>query len=270
MGRDSLTPPRQPAEADALGPAAAAAPPDSFPLVPINEHGPDDIFVVGYPKSGNTWVQNLIAAALYGVELDSASDASVQDLVPDVSSRQTYPRRPERMFFKSHALPTADYRRVIYLLRDGRDVMVSYLHHLRALTSEPVDFLDLVRTGRRLFPCKWHEHVRQWWPNPFAADFLVVRYEELKRDAAAELRRICAFAGRRLETAALERAARKAAFEAMQDREKRLGWQNAAWPKDKPFIRRGAVGSYADEMPPEVLTAFLNEAGPTLKLVGYS
>jgi hypothetical protein len=268
MGRNELTPLETSVELENPVPAASSAE-ALYPLFPINEHRPDDIFIVGYPKSGNTWVQNLVAAAFCGVQIQNASDALVQELVPDVSSRKIYQRRPEPMFFKSHSLPTAAYKRVIYLLRDGRDVMVSYLHHLRALLPGPIDFLDLVRTGRFLFPCKWHEHVRQWWPNPFSARFLVVRYEHLKRDPVCELKRICSFVGREPGPHVLEAAVRQSAFEAMQERENRLGWQNAAWPKDKPFIRRGIVGSHADEMPPEVQAAFLQEAGPLLKEVGY-
>jgi hypothetical protein len=55
----------------------------------------------------------------------------------------------------------------------------------------------------------------------------------------------------------------------MQTREQRFGWDNGRWPKDKPFIRRGAVGSYTDEMPAEVQRSFLAQAGSTLRQLGY-
>ena len=38
----------------------------------------------------------------------------------------------------------------------------------------------------------------------------------------------------------------------------------------KPFVRRGRRGSFRDEMPPEVLDAFMAEAGPTLRELGYT
>ena len=44
---------------------------------------------------------------------------------------------------------------------------------------------------------------------------------------------------------------------------------NPRWPKDTPFFRRGEVGSWRDEMPAEVLEAFLEQAGPTLRELGY-
>jgi hypothetical protein len=60
-------------------------------------------------------------------------------------------------------------------------------------------------------------------------------------------------------------------FEKMQSKEARQKIYLAdGWPKDKLFRRRGQVGSYKDEMPPEVLAAFLAEAGQTLHACGYS
>ena len=55
----------------------------------------------------------------------------------------------------------------------------------------------------------------------------------------------------------------------MRQRETRFGWDNAAWPKDKPFVRRGIAGSFKDEMPPEALAQFVAEAGDTLQRFGY-
>jgi len=230
---------------------------------------PDDVAVVGYPKSGNTWVQNMLASAIYGLDLDLSPDSLVQDLVPDCHHKQFYKLHLSPLFFKSHALPKPGYRRVVYLLRDGRDVMVSYRHHLEALEGRPLDFLDLVTSGKGLFPCKWHEHVQQWLANPHHADMIIIRYEQLKADALEQLRRILDFAGVQRDLSLLQRATEKASFAAMQQREKRLGWSNAQWPKDKPFVRRGAVGSFIDEMPAPVLEAFLREAGPVLGQLGY-
>jgi hypothetical protein len=158
---------------------------------------------------------------------------------------------------------------VIYLLRDGRDAMVSYWHYLEGLTGKEIDFLDLVRTGDGLFPCHWHEHVEQWQANPYAARMMTVRYEDLKKDAVAQLERIADFAGLKRETARLDRAAQGCDFAAMKRREASFAWENPQIPKDKQFIRRGQIGSHADEMSSAVREAFLQKAGPALKQTGY-
>jgi Sulfotransferase domain len=236
----------------------------------ITDSDPKDIFIVGYPKSGNTWVQNLIAGAVHGVDLELAPDSLVQDLVPDVHSKTVYKRYSSPVFFKSHALPDPQYRRVIYLLRDGRDVMVSYYHYLSALQKDSIGFLELVQMREGLFPCQWYEHVQQWLANPHRAEMLILKYEDLKKNPLQELLRICAFAGVTRSTSALERAIQKASFAAMQKREITSGWDNARWPKDKLFVRRGEIGSYRDEMPPEVQEVFLRQARGVLQQTGYT
>ena len=271
-----------PSEACVFEPVASAEPLSAQPVLtalprpalpegcnPIAEVKEEDVFIVGYPKSGNTWLQCLLAGAIYGVDLELARDAQVQDLIPDVHRREFYKRVSSPAFFKSHALPVPEYKKVVYLLRDGRDVMVSYWHHLQATSLDQIDFMKMVQTGEGLFPCKWQDHVRQWLANPFESKMLFVRYEDLKNDPVRELRLILDFAGMQRDLAVLRRAAQKASFAMMQERERRLGWENSQWPKDKAFVRRGAVGSYADEMPLPVQEAFLLEASNVLRELGY-
>src|SRR5438067_12223108 len=61
-------------------------------LAPIGVYDPQDIFIAGYPKSGNTWFQNLIASLIYGVATELAPDALIQELVPDVHHKRYYRR----------------------------------------------------------------------------------------------------------------------------------------------------------------------------------
>jgi len=236
---------------------------------PIDQFSEKDVFIVGYPKSGNTWMQYLVAGAFYGIDLQSAPDALIQDLAPDVHFKKFFKPWFPVTYFKSHFLPRPDYRKVVYLLRDGRDAMVSYLHYLRGLTGKELDFLELVETGRNLFPCKWHEHVAQWLTNPHAAQMIVVRYEDLKKDPVAQLRRIGEFAELECRTDALERAARDSSFVSMKQREASFAWENPQIPKNKQFVRRGKIGAYQDEMPPDVQAAFLREAGEMMRKAGY-
>jgi hypothetical protein len=236
---------------------------------PIDQFAPTDVFVVGYPKSGNTWMQYLIAGAFCGVDLEIAPDALVQDLTPDVHFKKFYKPYYPLTFFKAHFLPRPDYRKVVYLLRDGRDVLVSYWHYLRGLCKQEIDFAEMVKTGDKFFPCKWHEHVDRWLANPHRAEIITVRYEDLKNDTAYELARIAEFAGLKRERAVLEAAARSASFDAMKRREASFPWENPQIPKNGQFVRRGQVGSNRDEMPADARAIFLREAGPTLTRTGY-
>jgi hypothetical protein len=234
----------------------------------IEDVDPGDIFIVGYPKSGNTWMQYLLAGLGFGLDARLAPDSLVQELIPDMHSKRFYKRHLTPTFFKTHQLPQRRFRKVIYLVRDGRDVMVSYFHHLNAL-GHPMDYLKLVETGEGLYPCRWHEHVESWLANPFSAEVITVKYESLHRDAVAELEKICAFAGLEREREMLESIVKKTTFELMRGREKKLGWENTLWPRDKAFIRRGKIGSFTDEMPPQALATFLKASQPALHRLGY-
>jgi hypothetical protein len=236
-------------------------------LQAIDDFNPDDIFVVGYPKSGNTWMQHLLAGLIFGIDPRFAPDLLVQDLVPDVYYTKFYKRYLTPTFFKTHDLPKPQHRRVIYLVRDGRDAMVSYFHHLAALGDRP-DPLKLVATGEGLFPCRWHEHVEAWMANPYNAEMMTVSYERLTSNRTTELQRICEFAGFTREEATLRTVAQNCTFEIMREKEKQFGWAGD-WPKDQPFMRRGKVGSFKDEMPPEILEAFLKVSAHMLERMGY-
>jgi hypothetical protein len=237
---------------------------------PIYVTDPEDIFIVGYPKSGNTWMQNLAAAIAFGVDPRVTPDREVNDLVPDVHAQKFYRRSRTPTFFKSHYLPRPEYRRVVYLIRDGRDAMVSYFHYLSALNGSAPDFFEMVATGEGLFPCRWHEHVEAWTKNPYAAKMITLRYESLKTDPVSELRKFCEFAELDRNDEVLKSVTDACSFNAMREKEKMSGWNSPAWPKDKAFIRRGEIGSFRDEMPPAVTAEFMRQAQPTLIRAGYS
>jgi hypothetical protein len=244
--------------------------PEGF--VPITQFLAEDIFIVGYPKSGNTWFQYLIAGVVYGVDPRWGPSLLVYDLVPDLSYNKYYRRYATPMFFKSHALPCPEYRRVVYLLRDGRDVMVSYRHYREEIDGVEYDFLKFVTPETDLYPCHWPEHVDAWMQNPYRAQMLLIKYEDLLREPVRELKRVCQLAGISRETDHLTAIAGAASFRNLRDKEARMGFgrPDHNFPPNKFFFRRGVAGSHKDEMPPEVLQKFLEQAGETLRRCGYA
>lgn len=232
---------------------------------------PEDVFIVGYPKSGNTWFQDITAGLALGALPEFAPQSLVQDLVPDVHAHPHFKRYATPTFFKTHALPTPEYKHVVYLLRDGRDVMVSYYHHLIKLSGIQADFLEMVQTGKHFFPdnCKWHEHVEAWLANPYQARMLVIKYEDLKSNTVHELQRFCEFAGLKRSPEFVRMIAESTVFEKMLAKEAEWRRGDPLWPDGKTFRRRGAVGCYKDEMPPEALSVFLRESTRTLERCGY-
>jgi len=227
------------------------------------ETRPEDVFIVGYPKSGHTWLKFMLADFLFGVDPAACSDALADVLVPDLDSNRFYRRVREPMVFKTHARPQPALRRVIYLLRDGRDVLVSYYHHLKRRPQGGPEWADLARgQGDQLYGA-WHEHVEAWLANPHAADFLLVRYEELLADGVGQLRLITDFLGQPADEIRLAGVLERSRFDRLAQREQ----ETASGAR---FFRRGQAGSHRDELDPDTRRIFEEMAGPTLRRGGYS
>ena len=233
---------------------------------------PNDVFIVGYMKSGTTWFRNLAASLIYGLDSPHVPFSVVWELIPNHGPNKPYYKRYHNpTYFKVHDFPRPEYKRVVFLVRDGRDVVVSLAHHLRNVYEAQVDLGDLAKGHYRGFSGKyaWYEHAEAWLENPYGAEMITIRFEDLKADPMTHARRFCEFVGIDRDDDAITRAVAFASFDKMREREQRLGMDYRTWPNDRPFVRRGEVGSHKDEMPPEVQEEFLRDAGATLRKLGY-
>jgi hypothetical protein len=242
---------------------------DRINYLHVSETSSEDIYIVGYPRSGNTWMQNILVGIVFGLDSQYTPDSIVQELIPDIHYKQYYRRYITPMYFKSHNLPEPKYRRVIYLIRDGRDAMVSYYHYLKIINGE-AKLLDMIN-NQNLFPSQWHTHVSAWTTNHFHADILVIRFEDMIMNPIIQLNRICDFIGINRTQYFLTDLSNTTTFLKMREKEIETGWdQSRNWPKDKHFIRRGVIGSHKDEMPENVFDLFTKRSQEMLQHYGYT
>jgi Sulfotransferase domain len=92
---------------------------------------PDDTFIVSYTRSGNLWTRFLVANLVHpNTEIRLSN---IEQLVPDttVCSNRALKRTPRPRFIKSHNDFDHRYKKVLYIVRDPRDVMLSYYHFQR-------------------------------------------------------------------------------------------------------------------------------------------
>src|ERR1700679_2893267 len=103
----------------------------------LNRPGPelvifdDDVFLVSFPKSGNTWTRFLVANLVFPEQ--RADFGNIHDLVPDpgATTKRRLHNMPRPRIIKSHECFDPRYPRVIYIVRDPRDVAVSQYHYHR-------------------------------------------------------------------------------------------------------------------------------------------
>ena len=169
----------------------------------------DDTFLTSYPRSGNTWVRFLLGNLLHGTP---TTFDNFNERVPDIYKTDNADleacARPRVL--KSHEHVRLDYPRVIYLVRDPRDVAVlfRYLKMVGRLDGDALlsEFVTRFVDGDVPFG-SWDTHVRGWistrGDDP---TFLCVRYEDLRRDTRSELARIATFIAAHADSEQLDRA----------------------------------------------------------------
>lgn len=234
----------------------------------ITRSEPQDIFIVGYPKSGNTWLQHQLASLIFQIKADGLSDRLVQELVPKIGYKKFYKRFLDWTCFATHTLPNPRFRKVIYLVRDGRDVMVSYFHMNRNLDLD-VSLEEMVLEGKGLFMGRWQEHIEKWLDNPYDAQILFVKYEDMLQQPVKELERMCDFLALERTQKELVSVARGTSFKRMSKKEDQQGWDNKEWKTDRKFIRKGQAGNYLEEMPKKLQDAFEEDAKQALLHFNY-
>lgn len=218
----------------------------AFTLV-LDEIRADDVFLVSFPKSGNTWVRFLLTHLLFP-EADVKMD-TIDRFIPDVYSANALANaaKSPRVIKTHHAL-LSDYPKSIYIVRDYRDVMVSYYHYQVAAGEFSGTFSEYLRNTQPLHPFgTWADHVRAAYAfrEQHPERILIVHYEQLLDDTVAELRRIAAFT-ERTGTSDPQRAAERASFKQLQKNEQTHG-SELLRRSGAPFFRSGKKGSWQEQ-----------------------
>lgn len=237
-------------------------------FVAVGEFAESDVFLCGWVKSGNTWCQRLLSGVYWGIDTAVLTDQLAQSLVPDVHFKKFVQRFSPTMIWKSHHLPQPSYRRVIHLVRDGRDAMLSYWHMQRQ--AEPGLTLEaMFSSGDRRWHASWERHCSEWSRNPFDAEMIRIRYEDLLADPMPQLRSIADFLGRPKSDEKLLEIYRGASLSNMRKVAETTGWANPDTRLTTNFLRRGKAGSWKEEVPPELVEEFNRKAARILVEFGY-
>lgn len=231
---------------------------------------PDARFIVSYPKAGITWLRYMLAqliASSYAVEasgetVDLEEFTTANTGVPSIIDSHDHseiaiesPRRINPNILFSYTKRIRYKRRnVLFLIRDPRDMVVSYYHQATKRSYHPVAVNDLTHFIRH--PVYGMPRIIRfydiWASNLHALSaYRVLRYEDLQTKGASELYEAAEFLGIDTSTAHAERVYANSTAEKMRHREIRGEISGMRLTRTEPNflkVRRAKVHGYLEEM----------------------
>lgn len=229
----------------------------------------DLVLVSEYPKSGASWLAQMLAEYLR------------------IPFRRNTSARFEKAVMHGHYLIQPGFNKPICVVRDGRDIMVSYYFHMLVGNDRMPDFS--VHRARQRLPLTDYTDIRanlprfikylhssyieqkgymyfsleQFLESAHENKALVVKYENLKRDCSAELcRAIRHVSDHPIDMARIEIIVNKYSFQAQ------TGRTEGKEDKDS-YLRKGIVGDWRNHFSREAREVFHKYAGNHLIQLGY-
>jgi hypothetical protein len=252
-----------------------------------------DVFLVGHPKSGNTWLAYMLAVAQAAGDPERRINvASVGNFIPAahryevlhvVRSRgllQSYERLANPRIFRNEEPVCPDlYPRTIYLVRDPRSVLVSYFHHYKAEANDSTMILDdfvaaYLSDMSSVAPtiARWDLQVLDWLDRVERQPVAIVKYEDLHASPETKLAELATFARIPVATDALNAAVERGRFEALREEERRHGAEAEGFRLKASrgrFYRSGRIDGWREELSPAARTSIEEEFRPTMDALGY-
>jgi predicted ATP-grasp superfamily ATP-dependent carboligase len=244
---------------------------------------PDDIFLVSYPRSGNTWARFLIGNLVHQDE--KVTFTNVESRIPEIYlfPDRVLRRLPHPRILKSHECFDPRYKRVIYIVRDPRDVAISYYHYAIKLRwidqGYPIEefvprFVAAEFDIRAKWAASWSDHVMSWVSMRNESDgFLLLRYEDMIQNTEHELSRVACFLNFKPTTERLTRAVQLSSADHMRELEKKGAheWQlTKKTRQDEPFVRTAGSGDWRGSLSPSAVAEIEDAWGPTMQAFGYT
>jgi len=239
---------------------------------------PDDVFIVSYPKSGNTWTRFLVANLAYPHE--QVNFANINRLIPDPEalSKREMTRLPRPRYIKSHQYFDPRYQKIVYVVRDPRDVALSqyHFHRKRRLVEDgaPVEqFITRFVAGGTSPYASWGENVGGWLATRHGRPgFLLLRYEDMMAHPTQELAKLAFFLGIEADVPQLEQVVARSSADQMRKLEQQQAhlWSSTRNTRqDVPFVRVAKAGGWKSGLSDASVAEIEGAWGHLMQFLGY-
>lgn len=225
------------------------------------------IWLASFPRSGNTFFRNVLYE-VYGIESSTFHRETSYPVDDDYDQFQVV----KTHLLPSQAEPNDPAIKSVYLVRDGRDALVSIAHHRKDIIAPESDFqinlLEAIIAPKGSHFGGWSENVRQWSEH---AD-IVIRFEDLIRDPITEVEKL-----RSIMTLPSPQLDKLPTFKDLKfgtpkygAAKKFLADEEAQKERAGKFFRKGKAGGWKEEMSPELEQLFWEIHGDTMRQLKYA
>ncbi|NMO13599.1 sulfotransferase domain-containing protein [Pyxidicoccus fallax] len=239
---------------------------------------PGDIYVATAPKTGTTWMQQIVHQILTGGRGEFSHIYQVAPYVELLAikpfARSVLDALPSPRVLKTHLpywmLSPPPDSRVIYVTRNAADSLVS-LHHHCGLQEGYWDDLDVRFLRGSSIVGQWFSHLESWWPHRNDANVLHIRYEDLISDLEGGIRKVARFLEVPIEEDRMGAILEKCSFAYMKQHHDRFDVRIRVFQESAPregFIRKGVAGDGRKALTPEVQSALSEKMARLRKKLG--
>jgi hypothetical protein len=162
----------------------------------------DDIIIAGTPKSGTTWMQQILHQIRTKGD-ENFNDICDADIVPhlDRDFVTEMEQVSEPRLFKSHTLYEStpqlddDQTRFVVIIRDPYDTTLSFMKIFWRLLGfdrdmTPAEYEEVMAT---LPAHDFASFIASWWHQRENPNVLIIAFDDLKQDLAASIQKISMF-----------------------------------------------------------------------------
>ncbi|KAM4631693.1 sulfotransferase 1 family member D1-like [Discoglossus pictus] len=231
---------------------------------------PDDLLICTYPKSGTTWMSEIVDLLMDGGITERSKRGAIFERVPfleyavpdmptgtELLNKQDSPR-VIKTHLPVHLIPKDFWEKdckIIYVARNGKDVLVSYYHFYRMAIVHPEpgtwqDFFSTFMEGQASFG-SWSSHVKGWWQLRKQRNVLYLLYEDMLEDPKREIQKVMKFLEKDLPDEVLEKINQVTSFKVMKENKLSNYSTIPTHVMDhsiSPFMRKGVCGDWKNHL----------------------
>ncbi|KAF5292702.1 hypothetical protein FQR65_LT11170 [Abscondita terminalis] len=244
-----------------------------------------DVFLVGHPKSGTTWAQEMIWLIVNDLDYEGAA-AFVDERIPVLemsgfldkdkegvsnpechwNSVEFVKNMKDPRCIKTHltwekfpeeVVEGTKTPKIIYIARNPKDICISGYHYykdvLNCIDCSFKEYCDNFLKGSNDRISNYWESVLHFWNLRNRSNALFIKYEEMKQDLASVIRNVAGFLEKTITEAQISELVKWLDFETMRNN-KAVNHDNIY--KKSGFIRNGKVGEHKKMMSDEIMKKF--------------